>query len=474
MPRRLIVLISLGVALLASLATLASCSSGAKPAPKAAGPTLITPVQDLATPPASASTTAITPSPTPTPASAPPVLPPPAPLPSVMMGIDVLEANGFKEIAGKKIALLTHAAGVNRRGESTISVLRRAPNTKLVCLFAPEHGLDGLTKAATNFGDTIHAASGLPVYSLYGKFKKPTPAMLKGIDAVLIDLQDVGVRSYTFVSWMRYMLEACFDNNVEAIVLDRPNPLGGLKVGGAPLDAEWMSDVGAFRVPYVHGLTIGELATMAKQAPRVLAVTERVRTAGKLTVIPMRGWTRTMRWPETGLRWVATSPMVQSFDAALGYAAVSLGTQNNQWSSGIGKEFPFRGISYPKKTPDEIIKALEAYQLPGMAFLKRAGVKADGTVAVGVYVEISDWEQWRPVELCFIMHLQAVKWEKQNPYAKLTQTEQRTFQIHEGSTAWYDALARDGSRANLNAFLKNWRDRAAVYQQQSKKYWLYP
>jgi uncharacterized protein YbbC (DUF1343 family) len=391
-----------------------------------------------------------------------------------MLGIDVLEADGFKAIAGKKIGLLTHAAGVNRRGESTINVLRRAPQTKLVCLFAPENGLEGSTKSATRFDDYIHGPTGLPVYSVYGKNKSPTKEQLKNLDAVVVDLQDIGSRSYTFISWMRYAMEACFENGVEIIILDRPNPLGGLKVDGPPLDPEWMSDVGAFRMPYVHGLTMGELATMAKQAPRVLRVSDKVRAKGKLTVIPMRGWTRAMRWPETGLKWVPTSPMIQSWDAAVGYAMVGLGCEQTAWRSGIGRDFPFRGLNYPKKTPEEIIAALDAFKIPGIKIVKREGRNAEGKPVPGAYVEVTDWDAWHPTELSFYMHKQAEKWSPTKVFASLNRDQQRTFQIHVGSTAWYDALARDGMRVDVEPFLKNWRERAALYQQAAKKYWLYP
>jgi len=456
MTRRSLAPLFFSAALLAAFGLLASCSSPPKPEPKPPAPK-------------------VTPPPAP-----PKPEPPPENLPPVMLGIDVLEADGFKAIAGKKLGLLTHAAGMNRRGESTINVLRRAPQSKLVCLFAPEHGLEGQIQAATNFGDLVHTPTGLPIYSLYGKNKRPTPAQLKGLDAVVIDLQDIGARSYTFISWMRYTMEACFEAGVEVIVLDRPNPLGGLKVGGPPLDPEWMSDVGAFRVPYVHGLTMGELATMAKSAPRVLAVTERVRNKGKLTVIPMRGWTRKMLWPDTGLKWTATSPMVQSFDAAVGYSLVNLGCQNTDWFSGIGKDYVFHSIGYsknpkgPKKKPEEIIAAMEAYNIPGVRFVKRDGRFPDGKPAQGVYVEISDWEKWNPTELCFYMHKQAEKWSTTKVFASLSGADQSSFQKHVGSTAWYDALARDGMRVDVAAFVKNWTDRALVYQQAAKKYWLYP
>jgi uncharacterized protein YbbC (DUF1343 family) len=419
-------------------------------------------------------------------APAPRTLPPAAPappaekLPPVLLGIDVLEADGFKAIAGKRIGLLTHPAGVNRRGESTLDVIRlRAKQARLVALFAPEHGLDGEIKAAINFDDSTHQPTGLTIYSLHGKTRKPTPAMLKGLDALVIDLQDIGSRSYTFSSAMLTAMAACFENNVEVIVLDRPNPLGGLKVDGPPLDLEWKSYVGALRVPYVHGLTMGEMARMAKELPRMLTiprvinVSDAVREKGRLTVIPMRGWTRAMRWPDTGLRWIKTSPLVPTFDAAVGYAMIGLGTEGNPWSHGIGKEFPFRGISYPRKTPDEIIRALEAYKIPGIKLLKMQAMGPDGKPRTGVYVEVVDWNAWRPTEISLYMHKLAAQWSPMNPFAALTAAEQRTFNIHVGSTAYFNALTAQGSRIDPALFVKNWSERAAVFQQQSRKFWLY-
>lgn len=405
-------------------------------------------------------------------------VPPPEKLPPVMLGIDVLEADGFKAVAGKKIGLLTHPAGVNRRGESTLNVLRRAPGARLVALFAPEHGFDGELKAGANFGDTRHVPTGLPVYALYGQSLERAKAMMKGLDALVVDLQDIGVRSYTFNVILRHAMDACFQNGVEVIVLDRPNPLGGLKVDGPPLDPENMSGVGAYpRMPYVHGLTIGEIARMAREGTRVIsgmAVTEKVREKGRLTVIPMRGWTRAMRWPDTELRWIPTSPNVPSYESVIGYAMVGLGTQNSEWTWGIGRDFPFRGIGFPKKNPDEIIKALEACRIPGLAFAKRAGRDREGKVITGVYVEVADWDKWNPTELSFYMHRQAAKWSRLNPFSVLTSDEARTFKIHVGSTAWYDALRREGARVDVAAFLKNWSDRAKAYQEQTKRFWLYP
>lgn len=399
---------------------------------------------------------------------------PPEVLPPVALGIDVLEERKFDAVAGKRIGLLTHRPGVNRRGVSTVDVLHRAPGVKLVALFGPEHGLDGQVKAGDRVGDARHPGTGLPVYSLYGKSRKPSKEMLQGLDALVIDLQDIGSRSYTFISAMRYTMEACFENGVEVVVLDRPNPLGGLKVDGPPLDAELISYVGAFRVPYVHGLTMGELARMAKEAPGVLAVPDKVRERGRLTVIPMRGWTRAMRWPETGLKWIPTSPNIPDFDAAVGYAMTGLGCEYSGWKWGIGDKYPFRGIGFPKKKPDEIIAALKKYKIPGIAFTKRPGNGSDGKAMTGVYVEVTDWEAWRPTELSFYMHKQAAAWSAKNPFARLTEKEERSFNIHVGSLAWFKALKRDGARVHVPTFIDNWAGRAKIYQDNSRKYWLYP
>jgi len=450
MSRRSLVKISLGAVIASAFALVLGCAS--KPTKAAEKP--------------------------PAPTVAPAPVPPPEKLPRVMLGIDVLEAEKFAAIAGKKIGLLTHPPGVNRRGESTVDVLRRAPNAKLVALFAPEHGYNGDIKAGTNFGDALDQRTGLPIYSLYGKNIKPTKAQLKGLDALVIDLQDIGVRSYTFNVVMRYAMDACFETGVEVIVLDRPNPLGGLKVDGPPLDPENMSGVGAFpRMPYVHGLTIGEIARVAKAGSRAIsgmAVTEKVREKGLLTVIPMRGWTRAMRWPDTELKWVPTSPNIPTFESVIGYAMVGLGTQNSGWTWGIGRDFPFRGIGFAKKTPDEIIKAMDAYKIPGIRLVKKPGLGSDGKLLTGVYVEISDWDAWHPTELSFYMHKQAALWQRLNPFSVMTTSEQRTFKIHVGSTAWQSALAREGGRVNVPSFLANWATRAEIYREQTKKFWLYP
>ena len=398
---------------------------------------------------------------------------PEAPFP-VMLGIDVLESEGFAAVRGKRIGLLTHPAGVNRHGVSTIDVLRRAPGVKLVALFAPEHGLYGTEEAGKNFADSVDRRTGLPVYSLHDRTRKPTKAMLHGLDALVIDLQDIGVRGYTYTSAMKLAMEACFENGVEIVVLDRPNPLGGLKVDGPLMDSDLVSYVGAFRVPYVYGLTIGELARMAATAPGVLSIPEMARVRGRLTIVPMRGWRRSMRWPETGLTFIPTSPKVPDFAAVIGDAMTGLGCEIGGFSHGIGRSYPFRGLSYKGRTAEQLERELNALKLPGLKFVRVSVPDASGKPITGVYAEVTDWDAWRPTELSFYLMRLACKWSPRNPFANAPADKAAIFPKLVGSNAWWNAIRSQGAKINVEAYLAEWRRRAQFYQQQSRRYWLYP
>jgi uncharacterized protein YbbC (DUF1343 family) len=417
------------------------------------------------------------------PASAEPAL---APFP-VMLGIDVLEAEGFAPLKGKRVGLLTHAAAVNRLGVPTVDVLRRAPGVKLVALYAVEHGIHNEYPAEKRFPDHVDPSTGLMVYSLYNPpVTKATPAQLKPIDVLVVDLQDIGTRSYTFVSAMKQAMAACFENGKEIIVLDRPNPLGGLKVSGPPLDAEYKSYVGAFRVPYVHGLTIGELARMAKDAPEApgpLTIAEKFRSAGKLTVIPMRGWSRKMRWPETGLSFIPTSNRIEDWAAVQGYPMVGLGTIVGGFSHGLGDQHEFRGISHPRVTVDVLEKELNALKLPGIQF-RRVSVPAlkNGQPTPGLYIEITDYDDWQPTDLNFWLMKLTCKLEGKNPFAPLAARaaktkadldKRREFLVHVGCAAFLEDIAAKGASVDIEAWIRDWNAKAKIYQQQSRKYWLY-
>lgn len=391
----------------------------------------------------------------------------------IYLGIDVLAQAHFKPLLGKRVGLLTHPAGVNRDGKSTIDVLREAPKVQLVALFGPEHGIYGDEKAETPIADRIDPRTGLPVYSLYGRYRKPTPAMLKGLDVLVIDLQDLGVRSYTYISCMRYAMEACFENGVEVMILDRPNPLGGLKVDGPSLDKEWMSYVGALQVPYVHGLTIGELARMAKKKPGWLNVAESEREHGKLTIVPMHGWHRDMLWTQTGLRWVPTSPAIPDLSAAMGYAMTGLGAQLGGFSHGYGTAWGFRLLSFPGKSSEELYAAFNACHIPGLDYKRIRYTDIRGREKEGLYVLVTDWDLLRPTELSFHMMRLAAQWQTPNPFTIVKHSLQNLYNKHVGSTAWWEELTQRGPQARVELFVAQWADAARAFQQYSRPYYLY-
>jgi uncharacterized protein YbbC (DUF1343 family) len=398
---------------------------------------------------------------------------PVAPVFPVMLGIDVLQSEGFAPLVGKRIGLLTHRAGVNRLGVSTITVLRNARGVKFVSLFACENGLYGDTPSGKNYADQVDPRTGILVHSLYGRNRKPTAAELHDIDAFVIDLQDVGARSYTFVSAMKVAMEACFENNVEVVVLDRPNPLSGLKVDGPPLDPKHLSYVGEFPVPYVHGLTIGELARLAKYQPGVLQIPDDVRQRGRLTVIPMRGWKRGMRWSETGLAWVPTSPMIPNFPAVVGYPMTGLGSELSGFVT--SKEFPFRGISHKNIKPDVLERELAAFHIPGLQFRRISVINAKtGLPGTALFIEISDWDAWRPTELSFYLMKLACKLQPKNPFAGLTPSETSLFVKLTGSPAFLKDIAAHGASIDVDSYIRDWQLRAALFQEQSRRYWIYP
>ena len=392
----------------------------------------------------------------------------------IHLGIDVLEQSGFKAINAKRVGLLTHPAGVNRSGISSIDVLRRAPNARLVALFGPEHGIYGNEKANVPVEDKIDPRTGLPVYSLYGKYRWPSDKMLQGLDALLIDLQDVGVRSYTYVSCMIRAMESCFRNGVEVIVLDRPNPLGGQKVDGPPLDKQWRSYVGDIFTPYVHGMTIGEIAYMARHTPgwlRAEKVSQQQLRAAKLTIVPMRGWRRDMLWPATGLKWVPTSPYIPDLSAVLGYSMTGLGSQEGGFTHGIGTPYPFRLLRYKGKSPAEVKLALESRNIPGLSYTLLETRSAAGSKVEGVYVKVSNWQAVRPTELSFHMMQLAAQWEQPNPFANASNS--KLFNKHVGSTTWWNEISQRGSRARVAGFVHQWQQQARQFQHRAQRYFLY-
>jgi len=273
-----------------------------------------------------------------------PIQPRTAPIPQgLQLGIDVLARNNFDILQGKRVGLVCHQPSVAANGTHTRMVLHRAPQVNLVALYTPEHGLDGKALAGRKVSTIRDSATGLTAYSLYADTRKPTKAMLAGIDVLVVDLQDIGSRSYTYISTMGRCLEACGESGKEMIVLDRPNPLGGMRVHGPPLERRWRSFVGEFPVPFIHGMTMGELAMMAHGEGWM-------KSRPKLQVVKMQNWDRRMSWEDTRLRWVPTSPNIPHASSSFHYAATGVLGGAHGVDIGIGTETPFgyagaRGIN---------------------------------------------------------------------------------------------------------------------------------
>ncbi|MFI3290247.1 MAG: DUF1343 domain-containing protein [Opitutales bacterium] len=390
----------------------------------------------------------------------------------VDLGIDILKEMNFKPLWNKRVGLLTHPAGVNKDGRSTIDILRSSPNVRLCALFGPEHGIYGNEKANIPVDDKIDPKTGLPVYSLYGKFRKPTAKMLAGIDVLVVDLQDVGCRSYTYISCMIRAMEACFEQGKEVVVLDRPNPLGGLKIDGPMLDMEYKSYVGMINVPYVHSLTIGEIAKMVKATPNALEISRENQIRGKLSIVPMRNWYRNMTWPKTGLKWVPTSPAIPNYAAVIGYAMSGLGTQLGSFQHGYGTDYPFRFLTYPNKTPQQIITALNKRNIKGLHFSPYK-IKHGTSYKEGVYINVDDWNELRPTELSFHLMLLACEFSNSNPFAKASASDVSLYNKHVGSKQWYNEISKFGKNAKLSYFISKFYADIQKYKSWVKQFYIY-
>jgi len=288
---------------------------------------------------------------------------------AVKLGNEVLLESYFHLINGKNVGLVTNQTGVDSRGISFIDILTAIEGTKLAALYAPEHGIDGTARAGARVESYIHSRFGIPVYSLYGSTRMPTQAMLQGIDVLLFDIQDIGARSYTYMSTLQYCLVAAKKYNKPLIVLDRPNPLGGIIVEGPVLEDPFKSFMGVDNLPMAHGMTAGELAGFFNR-----------NIYADLTVIPMEGYHRAMAFHDTGLPFVQTSPNIPDIDSAYGYMATGLGE-----GTGVFQAEKFRWIGGKGLDAVRFAELLNGAGLPGVLFVP----EVRGT-AGGVRLEIRD------------------------------------------------------------------------------------
>jgi uncharacterized protein YbbC (DUF1343 family) len=309
----------------------------------------------------------------------------------VQVGIDVLESEKFAALRGKHVGLITNHTGLDAQGRSTVDLLLRAPGVQLVALFSPEHGLAGRNDERVS--STKDAATGLPIYSLYAETLRPTDAMLQGIDTLIFDVQDAGVRFYTYLTTMGYCMEEAAKRNIAFYVLDRPNPLGGEIVEGPVLDADKTSFTAYFPLPVRYALTIGEIAKFFNAENHINC---------DLHVVEMKNWHRNYFYESTGIRWLPPSPNLRTLNGSILYPGLEI-LQNAGVSVGRGTETPFEEFGAPWINGDEVAAALNAQHLPGLRFTGQPFIPVVGLYSGqrcgGVAIRVGDKQAVRSMRM---------------------------------------------------------------------------
>lgn len=389
------------------------------------------------------------------------------PRPAVKLGIDVLIEKDFSLLRGKRVGLITNPTGVTRDLRSSIDVLHEASAFNLVALFGPEHGVRGEVYGGGHIEDSTDPITGLPVRSLYGEHRKPTAEMLADIDVLVFDIQDIGSRSYTFISTMAAAMEGAAENDVKFIVLDRPNPLTGTRVEGRPLDLKYKSFVGYLPVPYIHGLTVGELARMINGEGWLEG-----GARCDLDVVPMAGWRRDMWFEDTGLHWVPTSPHIPQARTALYYAATGIMGELRAISEGVGYTLPFELCGAPGLDPQKLAGELNARKLPGLYFRPLFykpyyATYADQTCG-GVHVILTDRDaaELTPIQFHVMDAVRKIK-----PDLKLFGGERdQVFDKVCGTARVREMFLADRPMEEILAY---WREGVAEFRAQRDKYLFY-
>lgn len=388
----------------------------------------------------------------------------------IQTGIEVLKAQNFRCLEGKRVGLITNPTGVDNGLRSTIDILHEAPNVNLAALYGPEHGVRGDVHAGDHVSDQRDPATGLPVYSLYGKTRKATPEMLKDIDVLVYDIQDIGCRSFTYISTLGLAMEAAAENGKELIVLDRPNPLGGLKVEGNLVEDDCISFVSQFKIPYVYGLTCGELALMLNG--------ERMLTDGaqcKLTVIKMKGWKRRMDYTATGLQWIPSSPHIPHPHTAYFYPVSGILGELGYMSIGVGYTIPFQMFAAPWAEADKLADALNALQVPGVIFrpihLKPFYSVGKGEQLQGVQVHITDYAKapLSPIQF-LVMQEVARLWPERAVFDHADKGRFSMFDKVCGSHQIRERFSQNNRWEDIRPY---WEKDVENFRQLSKKYYLY-
>jgi len=386
----------------------------------------------------------------------------------VKTGIEVLRENKFNILEGKRVGLLTNPTGVDRNLKSTIDILFEAPNVKLTTLFAPEHGVRGDEYAGANVANSKDGKTGLPVYSLHGKVRKPTSEMLENLDVIVYDIQDIGCRSYTFISSLGLLMEAAAENGKEIIVLDRPNPLGGHKIEGLLVEPGFHSFVSQYSIPYIYGLTCGELATYLNEK-------KLIKAKCSLTVVPMEGWKRDMTFDKTGLKWVLPSPHIPQSTTAFYYPLSGIVGELDALSVGVGYTLPFELFGAEWIHQDSLVRRMNALQLPGVLFrpitYKPFYAFGSGKLLHGVQVYITDFKKAALSEVQFYVMQELHKlYPDKNPFLLGSLKSYRMFDNVCGTDK---VRIQFSNRFLFEDIRELWCKDIETFRKSSKQYWIY-
>ena len=385
----------------------------------------------------------------------------------VRTGLEVFLAEPPAVVRGKRIGLITNHSGIDRQRRSTVDLLHAMPDVKLTALFSPEHGIRGVEEAVVS--SSTDERTGLPVHSLYGATHKPTPEMLRDVDVLVFDIQDIGVRQYTYGSTMALAMQAAAEKGIPFVVLDRPNPVTGVIVEGNILEAPFQSFVGIYPVASRHGMTLGELARMYN---------DRQKIGARLTVVPMQGWRRRMWWDEVGLPWTNPSPNIRRLEAEIHYPGTVFFEAVNV-SEGRGTSHPFEQVGAPWLDNQQVVARMNAMQLPGVRFealdvpVAPTGRKFPGETLRGVRFVVTDRDAYRPIAASLLMidlvrRLHPGEFQWRGPNAR--EPGMLTIERHGGSAALKQAI----DSGTLPALLQRWERDAAEFRRIRAPYLLYP
>lgn len=388
-------------------------------------------------------------------------------------GIETLRDSGFEALKGKRIGLITNPTGVDPQLRATPDILAGADGVELVAMFAPEHGIRGDVAAGDKVATSTDPATGVKVYSIYGATKKPTQQMLEGIDALVYDIQDNGCRSYTFISTMGKAMEAAAQAGIEFVVLDRPNPLGGNRVEGLLTEPDCISFVSQYPIPYLYGLTPGELALYLK-GEGLIKDADKL----KLTVVPMEGWTRDMTYDRTGLPWVLPSPHIPSSETCLYYPASGIAGELSWLSIGVGYTMPFRTFAAPWIDATKLSSRLNALQLPGVAFRPvhytpyYGQFKGQSINGVEVFITDEKVARLTPVQFYVMQEIHKM-YPKQSPLSTTEANKNRIkmFDNVVGSKSIRETLTKNNY--NVESILPVWDKDTERFNYKKQSYHLY-